>query len=134
MSHLKKDLREAAQIVQRNSLKEQTRHAKLYNRKVKGSPLVVGDRVLIANRGVPGKRKVADKWESTPYEVMSVKPEINVYRVRDSLTGRERESSTGIYYSLLASCPVREMWTVDLHTQNVMLLHMEVIYALLYLT
>lgn len=90
MSRLKKDLHEAAQIVQRNSLREQTRHAKLYNRKVKGSPLVVGDRVLIANRGVPGKRKVADKWESTPYEVMSVKPDINVYRVKDTLTGRER--------------------------------------------
>lgn len=59
VSHLKKDLHEAAQIVQRNSLKEQTRHTKLYNRKAKGSPLVVGDRVLITNRGVPGKRKVA---------------------------------------------------------------------------
>ncbi|KAK0137580.1 Retrovirus-related Pol polyprotein from transposon 412 [Merluccius polli] len=88
VSHLKKDLHEAAQIVQRNSLKEQTRHAKLYNRKVKGSPLVVGDRVLIANRGVPGK--VADKWESTPYEVISVRPELNVCRVKDCLTGRER--------------------------------------------
>ncbi|XP_047209004.1 uncharacterized protein LOC124860071 [Girardinichthys multiradiatus] len=76
VSHLKKDLHEAARI--------------LYNRKVRGSPLVVGDRVLIANRGVPGKRKVADKWESTPYEVMSVKPDINVYRVKDILTGRER--------------------------------------------
>ncbi|KAK0130982.1 Retrovirus-related Pol polyprotein from transposon 412 [Merluccius polli] len=90
VSHLKKDLHDAAQIVQRNSLKEQTRHAKLYNRKVKGSPLVVGDRVLIANRGVPGKRKVADKWESTPYEVISVRPELNVCRVKDCLTGRER--------------------------------------------
>jgi hypothetical protein len=90
VSRLRKDLHEAAQIVQRNSLKEQTRHAKLYNRKVKGSPLVVGDRVLCANRGVPGKRKVADKWESTPYEVISVRPELNVCRVKDCLTGRER--------------------------------------------
>lgn len=89
MSNLKKDLHKAAQIVQRNSLRERTRHANLYNPRVKGSPLVVGDRVLIANRGVPGKRKVADRWESTPYEVMFVKPDINVYRVNDSLTGRE---------------------------------------------
>lgn len=91
MSHLRKDLHEAAQIVQRHSLKEQTRHAKLYIRKVKGSPLVVGDRVLLANRGVPGKRKVADRWESTPYEVMSVKPELNVYRVK-AYPDRQRES------------------------------------------
>ena len=36
---LKKYLREAVQIAQRYSQKEQTRHARLYNRKVKGSPL-----------------------------------------------------------------------------------------------
>lgn len=63
VSHLKKDPHEAAQIVQKNSLKEQTRHAKIYNHKIKGSPLVIGvlianSRVLIANRRVPGKRKV----------------------------------------------------------------------------
>ena len=46
--------------------------------------------MLIANRGVPGKRKVADKWESTPSEVISVRPDINVCRVKDCLTGRER--------------------------------------------
>lgn len=74
VSHLKKDLHEAAQIVQKNSLKGQTRHARLYNRKFKGSPLVIGGRVLIANRGVPEKHKIADKWESTPYEVISYDP------------------------------------------------------------
>lgn len=88
--HLRKDLHEATQTVQKHSLKEQTRHAKLYDCKVKGSPIIVGDRVLLANRGVPGKRKVADRWESTPYEVMSVKPELNVYRVKETVTGRER--------------------------------------------
>lgn len=46
--------------------------------------------MLIANRGVLGKRKVADKWESKPYEVISVRPELNVYGVKDCLAGRER--------------------------------------------
>lgn len=90
VTQLKRDLSEAAQIVQKNTLREQTRHAKLYNRKVKGSPLAVGDRVLLANRGEKGKRKIADKWESTPYEVMSVRPAINVYRVKNSMTGKEK--------------------------------------------
>lgn len=83
VSRLKKDLREAVQIAQRHSRKEQTRHAKLYNRKVKGSPLAIGDRVLIANRGERGKKKVADKWESSPYEVVAVNPDINVYKIKD---------------------------------------------------
>lgn len=101
--------------MQRNSPKEQTRHAKLYNRKVKGSPLVVGDRVLIANRGVPVKRKVADKWESTPYEVISVRPELNIYRVKDCLTDRESRPQKS---TALCCCPVREMWTVNLNTRS----------------
>lgn len=90
VSHLKRDLSEAAEVAQRHSTAEQARHAKLYDRKVKGSPLTVGDRVLLANRGERGKRKVADKWESIPYEVMSVRSVINVYRVKDTVTGKEK--------------------------------------------
>ncbi|XP_060738507.1 alpha-2-macroglobulin-like protein 1 [Tachysurus vachellii] len=51
VSKLKKDLREAAHIARMHTLKEQERHGRLYNRKVKGCPLAVGDRVLVANRG-----------------------------------------------------------------------------------
>lgn len=57
---------------------------------MKGSPLTMGDRVLLANRGERGKRKIADKWESNLYEVMSVRSPINVYRIRDTETGREK--------------------------------------------
>lgn len=90
VSHLKRDLTEAAQIAQKHSRSGQARQAKLYNRKVKGLPLAVGDRVLLANRGERGKRKIADKWESTVYEVLSVKPGINVYKIRDPQTAREK--------------------------------------------
>uniref|UniRef100_A0A3Q1FAW3 Gypsy retrotransposon integrase-like protein 1 n=1 Tax=Acanthochromis polyacanthus TaxID=80966 RepID=A0A3Q1FAW3_9TELE len=90
VSGLKQDLCEASQIALKHSLSEQARHARLYNRKVKGSPLAVGDRVLLANRGERGKRKLADKWNSTPYDVVSVRSGINVYRIRDARTGREK--------------------------------------------
>ncbi|RXN38043.1 Retrovirus-related Pol polyprotein from transposon 412 [Labeo rohita] len=90
VSRLKCDLGEAAKIAQKHSSTEQARHARIYNRKVKGSPLTVGDRVLLANRGERGKRKIADKWESNLYEVMSVRSPINVYRIRDTETGREK--------------------------------------------
>ncbi|KAJ8361686.1 hypothetical protein AAFF_G00431980 [Aldrovandia affinis] len=81
--HLKRDLSEAAQIAQKNAIGEQNRHAKIYNRKVRGMPLAVGDRVLLANRGERGKRKVADRWDSTPFDVVSVRSTINVYRIKD---------------------------------------------------
>ncbi|KAJ8377536.1 hypothetical protein AAFF_G00256320 [Aldrovandia affinis] len=81
--HLEEDLSEAAQIAQKNAIGEQNRHAKIYNRKVRGMPLAVGDRVLLANRGERGKRKVADRWDSTPFDVVSVRSTINVYRIKD---------------------------------------------------
>ncbi|XDV15563.1 hypothetical protein PO909_015619 [Leuciscus waleckii] len=90
VSNLKRDLSEAARIAYENSRTEQARQAKNYNRKAKGSPLTVGDRVLLANRGERGKRKIADKWESTVYEVKSVKPGINVYCISDPVTSREK--------------------------------------------
>lgn len=65
--------------------------------------------------------------------VMSVKPDLKVYRVKDSLTGRERVVHRNLY-STLASCPVRKTWTVDLLTREVTLQRMEVIYALMCLT
>ncbi len=90
VSRLKRDLSEAANIAQKHSSVEQARHAMIYNRNVKGSPLTVGDRVLLANRGERGKWKIADKWESNLYEVMSLRSPINVYRIRDTETGREK--------------------------------------------
>ncbi|RXN14312.1 interleukin-1 receptor accessory -like 1-A isoform X3 [Labeo rohita] len=83
VSMLRKDLREAAHIARMHTPKEQEQHGKIYNRKVKGCPLTVGVRVLVANRGEKGRRKVADKWESSPYEVMTVYPDISVYRIRE---------------------------------------------------
>ncbi|KAK0146548.1 hypothetical protein N1851_014120 [Merluccius polli] len=90
VSRLKQDLSEASEIARKHSVDEQARHARLYNRKVKGSPLAMGDRVLLANRGEKGKRKHADRWDSTPYDVVSVRSGINVYRIKDAITGRER--------------------------------------------
>ncbi len=90
VSCLKHDLSETARISQQNSRTEQDRQAENYNCKIKGSPLTVGNRVLLANCVEKGKRKIADKWDSTVYEVVSVKPGINVYCIRDPVTSREK--------------------------------------------
>ncbi|KAG1930485.1 interleukin-1 receptor accessory protein-like 1-A [Pimephales promelas] len=68
---LKRDLSAAGEMARRHSPKEQNRRAVLCDRRVRGSSLQVGDRVLLANRGEKGKRKVSDEWDSVLYEVQS---------------------------------------------------------------
>ncbi|XP_061569416.1 uncharacterized protein LOC133423270 [Cololabis saira] len=85
MSHL----REAADIAQRHAIKEQDKQARGYNRRVKGTCLNVGDRVLLANKGERGKKKLADKWEPTVYTVVGCNPQTHIYKLEDS-DGRTR--------------------------------------------
>jgi len=44
----------------------------------------VGDRVLVANKGERGKRKLADKWEDGVYTVVGANPNIHVYKIQDA--------------------------------------------------
>ena len=39
------------------------RHKTVYDLRVRESQLQPGDRVLVRNVGVRGKRKIADRWE-----------------------------------------------------------------------
>lgn len=79
MSHL----HEAAKIAQTHAIKEQDKQAKGYNRKVKGTHLNIGDRVLIANKGERGKKKLADKWDATVYTVRDRNLQTHTYKLED---------------------------------------------------
>lgn len=61
---------EAMGIAQTMATKQLQRHTELYNLKVRGSPVEVDDRVLLANKGVRGKRKLADRWGNVIYVVV----------------------------------------------------------------
>ncbi len=87
---LVKDLKEASMIAQEHATKEQKRHAELYNRRVKGLVIEIGDQVLLANKTERGKKKVADRWESTVYTVVDRKPDTHTYRIRNPSTGQEK--------------------------------------------
>lgn len=60
---LANDLKEVMVIAQDQATNGQKRHAQLYNRKVKGSNINIGDRVLLANRKEMDKKKLTDRWE-----------------------------------------------------------------------
>ncbi|XP_060733694.1 uncharacterized protein LOC132851087 [Tachysurus vachellii] len=79
MSHLK----EAAYIAQKHTEKEQRKQANFYNRKVKGLCLNVGDRVLLANKGERGKKKLADRWDPNVHTVKDRDLRANIYKVID---------------------------------------------------
>ncbi|KAL1246716.1 hypothetical protein QQF64_034355 [Cirrhinus molitorella] len=49
-----------------------------------------GDYVLLANKGERGRRKLADKWDSTLHVVVSVDTRCHTYRVRNTRTHQEK--------------------------------------------
>ncbi|KAJ8010022.1 hypothetical protein DPEC_G00070650 [Dallia pectoralis] len=77
-------LKSAMEIAQKHSSTEQQHQARQYNKRVKGTYLSVGDRVLVANKGERGKRKLADKWEDGVYTVVGANPNIHVYKIQDA--------------------------------------------------
>ncbi|XP_035987301.1 uncharacterized protein LOC118560421 [Fundulus heteroclitus] len=74
-------LKEAACIAQKHTMKEQDKQAREYNKKIKGFQLNKGDRVLLANKGERGKKKLADKWESKVYRVIDKDPKTHIYKL-----------------------------------------------------
>lgn len=68
-------LHEAANIAQKHGTKEQDKQVRNYNKRVKGTCLNVGDRVLIANKGERGKRKLTDKWDPVVYTIRNLNPQ-----------------------------------------------------------
>ena len=85
---LGKDLREATTLAQTHISKRQAKQAKVYNRKMMGFSVEEGDRVLLANKGERGKKKLADRWESAVYVVVRKNNELHTYSVRHPVTGR----------------------------------------------
>ena len=86
---LLEDLHCAMAVAQKNCTAEQRHQCDQYNKRVKGQPLSLGDQVLLANKGIKGKRKLSDKWSPVLYTVVDSKPALHIYRIRDQ-EGKER--------------------------------------------
>ena len=87
---LEKDLREAMVIAQEHTKRQQAKQAEYYDRRGKGHSLELGDRVLLANKGERGKKKLADRWEKVVYVVVGKRSDLNTYQIRNPRTGRTK--------------------------------------------
>ena len=83
MKNLQKRLKSTYQIAQ-DGMKKASRWAKgRYDLRVWGAVPEAGDLVLVKLVGLTGKHKLADKWESEPYEVIrKPDPAMPVYVVK----------------------------------------------------
>lgn len=84
---LSRNLREAMETFHVSVSKQLKRHADLYNRKIRGAPVEVGDWVQLANKCECGKRKLADRREDNLYIVAEKNNKIHTFKIWNTLTG-----------------------------------------------
>ena len=70
VTDLKKRLEFAYKAASKEARRQGRRHKTVYDLRVRESQLQPGDRVLVRNVGVRGKRKIADRWEKDVYLVV----------------------------------------------------------------
>ncbi|KAK7915752.1 hypothetical protein WMY93_011513 [Mugilogobius chulae] len=90
VASLRKDMRDAMAVAQSMATKQLQRHSDLYNRKVRGAPVEVDDRVLLANKGERGKRKLADRWENTVYVVIEKNDQCHTFKIQNPTSGQTK--------------------------------------------
>ena len=71
MQELNKRLENAFQKANAFCEKEAIRSTQHFNRTARCSKLLPGDLVLVKKKGFTSKHKIADKWETEPYEIVS---------------------------------------------------------------
>ena len=71
IQNLKKRLENAFQKANAFFKKEAVRSKQCFDKTAWCSKLLPGDLVLVRRKGFTSKHKIADKWESEPYEIVS---------------------------------------------------------------
>lgn len=92
VSDLKSSLNEAYKLAQSKSDRSQLHQKTEYDKKICGAVIEVGNRILVKKLAFDGKHKLADKWETAPYVVLSKpNPDIPVFDVQlEDGSGRVR--------------------------------------------
>ena len=97
---VREDLEAAYEAANTAADRARSKQKASYDKKCKGNEFQVGDKVLVANKNLRGRRKIADRWEEHPYTVIAKSADQPVYTVRRDDNGRERT----IHRNLITSC------------------------------
>ena len=102
---MKRELENAFQKADAFCEKEALKSKQRFNRTARSSKLIPGDLVLVQKRGFTSKHKIADKWETEPYEVVSQRSDgLPVYAVVRN--DRKRTLHCNMLFPLALQCDI----------------------------
>lgn len=82
VSDMRKEMKAAYELAESIAAKQNNNNKQRYDRRIRFSQLLPGDRVLLRNLGLQGKHKLADRWASKLYVVESQMPNLPVFRLK----------------------------------------------------
>ena len=105
VQELKRKLENAFQKANAFCEKEALKSKQRFDRMARSSKLIPGDLVLVKKRGFTSKHKIADKWETGPYEVVSQRSDgLPVYTVVRN--DREKTLHHNMLFPLALQCDI----------------------------
>ena len=107
-------MQQALDIARKNSTKSGEYNKEYYDRKLKGTQIVVGDKVLCRNREKGGTGKLRSHWENKVYNVVDIQPDIPVLTVQDENGGKQKR----IHRNNVMRCNEFVQWEQDQKQQN----------------
>ena len=106
VQELKKRLENAFQKANAFCEKEAIQSKQHFDRTARCSKLLPGDLVLVKKKGFTSKHKIADKWETEPYEIVSQRSDgLPVYTVVRN--DRERTQHHNMLFPLGIQCEIQ---------------------------
>lgn len=100
VERMQQALVEAYKLAQTNADDARRKQAANHDKRARGSGFSQGDKVLVANKSLRGRHKIADRWEESPHTVLRSIPGSPVYIVRNDFNGVERT----LHRDLLTAC------------------------------
>lgn len=82
VSDMRKEMKAAYELAESIAAKQNNNNKQRYDKRIRFSQLLPGDRVLLRNLGLQGKHKLTDCWASKLYVVESQMPNLPVFRLK----------------------------------------------------
>ena len=92
-------LREAYRTAEKQADTARKKMKGIYDTAAREAPFCKGDRVLLANKAIIGRQKLADRWLATPWTVESRMPQQDVYVIRN-----DEGNCKTVHRNLLTAC------------------------------